>query len=350
MKPQLVRGSFQGVLPVLYTELALTGNLIQSVQLVRPFGAPGVQIIYRRPGGPEQTLYYFKADLSNGKECRNFLAWLGDLGAGCSYLKAASYLLPMNEFSETRDFLLRTSQLILQDDSGIPYRSFTPGDWRIQLFGVYTEPLPIFKLRREPELEAAYSSPLFAGGLSFGAGYHVNANDANLLLATKNSVNTSVDALAVTATAVTAPPARPAFSEPTPKPKVKPIRIRKALAVPIRKAIPVRTPKPKKEEVIRESAAPTPSGIPAQSLQQEERIPQVSPVEVPVLPVAPSEPVNGSQTAEFPEFIPIVEAVNSGEAPPAEGAVRAPSLPAPELQQTVPPQPPSTTSDGKPID
>ncbi|MEI7963057.1 MAG: hypothetical protein WCI42_04440, partial [Verrucomicrobiota bacterium] len=118
MKPQLVRGSFQGVLPVLYTELALTGNLIQSVQLVRPFGAPGVQIIYRRPCGPEQTLYYFKADLSNGKECRNFLAWLGDLGAGYSYLKAASYLLPMNEFSETRDFLLRTSQLILQDDSG----------------------------------------------------------------------------------------------------------------------------------------------------------------------------------------------------------------------------------------
>jgi len=350
MKPQLVRGSFQGVLPVLYTELALTGNLIQSVQLVRPFGAPGVQIIYRRPGGPEQTLYYFKADLSNGKECRNFLAWLGDLGAGCSYLKAASYLLPLNEFSETRDFLLRASQLILQDDSGIPYRSFTPGDWRIQLFGVYTEPLPIFKLRREPELEAAYSSPLFAGGLSFGAGYHVNANDANLLLATKNSVNTSVDALAVTATTVTAPPARPAFSEPTPKPKVKPIRIRKALPVPIRKAISVHTPKPKKEEVIRESAAPTPSGIPVQSLQQEERIPQVSPVEVPVLPVAPSEPVDGSQKAEFPELIPIVDAVNSGEAPPAEGAERAPSLPAPELQQTVPPQPPSTTSDGKPID
>jgi hypothetical protein len=185
MKPQLAQGSFQGVLPVLFTELALTGNIIDAAQMIRPFGSPGVQIIYHRPGGPSQTLYYFKADLSNGKECRNFLSWLRDLGPGASYLKAASYLLPLDAFSETRNFLLNTSQLILQDDSGIPYRYFTPGTWRIQLFGVYTDPLPIFKLRREAELEAAYGTTYFKGSLPFGAGYHVNASDANLLLATK---------------------------------------------------------------------------------------------------------------------------------------------------------------------
>jgi hypothetical protein len=179
----------------------------------------------------------------------------------------------------------------------------------------------------------------------------VNANDANLLLATKNSGDSSVDALAATATAVTAPPARPAYSEPTPKPKVKPIRIRKALPVPIRKAIPVRTPKPKKEEVIRECAAPAPSAISAQSLQQEEaRTPQVSPAEAPATPVAPSEPVNGSQNAEFSELIPSVDGAKSGEALPAGGAEPVPSQPVTELPQTAPPQSTPTTSDGRPID
>jgi hypothetical protein len=121
--------------------------------------------------------------------------------------------------------------------------------------------------------------------------------------------------------------------------------------VPIRKAIPVRTPKPKKEEVIREFAAPAPLAIPAQFPQQEEEItPQVNPAEGPVLPVAPSEPVNGSHNAEISELIPIVDAVQSGEAPPAVVAEPVPWDPAAELPQTVPPQSPPTTSNGKPID
>lgn len=299
MKPQLAQGSFQGVLPVLYTELALTGNTIESVKLVRPFGSPGVQIIYRRPGGPEQTLYYYKADLSNGKECRNFLAWLGDLGVGCSYLKAASYLLPLSSFSETRDFLLRTSQLILQDDSGIPFRSFSLGEWRIQLFGVYTQPLEIFKLRREPELEAAYSSRLFGGSLPFGAGYHVNANDANLLFAMKNNASSPGDALETQVTEVVPLPARPAFSEPIPK-QVR-IRIRKALPVPIRKAIRVHTPKSKQVDMPRESMILVPPVIPKESLQQKSiPSPQDDPVQIPVVTPPRSQSVDVLKSTEPP--------------------------------------------------
>jgi hypothetical protein len=238
MKPQLAQGSFQGVVPVLFTELALTGNIIDASQMIRPFGSPGVQIIYHRPGGSSQTLYYFKADLSNGKECRNFLSWLRDLGPGASYLKAASYLLPLDAFSETRNFLLNTSELILQDDSGIPYCDFKTGEWRIQLFGIYTDPLPIFKLRRDPDLEAAYGTTYFKGPLPFGAGYHVNAEDANLLLATKEGSSLNISNLMPVAT-----PAVPAFAIPTPKPT--PIPIRRALRVPIRKALPVKSPNPR---------------------------------------------------------------------------------------------------------
>ncbi len=303
MKPQLAQGSFQGVVPVLFTELALTGNTIDAARLIRPFGSPGIQIIYHRTGGAPQTLYYFKADLSNGKECRSFLSWLGDLGPGASYLKAASYLLPLDAFSETRSFLLNTSRLILQDDSGIPYRAFKNGTWRIQLFGVYTDPLPIFKLRREPELEAAYGTISFRGPLPFGAGYHVNAQDANLLLATKETGLIS-DHQSVSA-ATFAAPAIPAYSAPTPQPtpvvirRALPVPVKKALPVPIRRAIPVRMP----------------------TLAQ-----QSQPISTAYSPVVPTPPFASTTL--------------SPEAPLSEAS----STPAPALPT------PATTSNGKPID
>jgi len=284
MKPQLARGSFQGVLPVLFTELALTGNIIDGAQTIRPFGSPGVQIIYHRPGGSTQTLYYFKADLSNGKECRNFLSWLQDQGPGAAYLKAASYLLPLDAFSETRNFLLNSSQLILQDDSGIPYRDFRTGEWIIQLFGTYTDPLPIFKLGREPELEAAYGTTYYKGPLPFGAGYHVNANDANLLLATK--VGTVPAVLQPIPVMPLPAPAVPAFATPTPKPT--PVRIRKALPVPIRKAIPVRTPRPKRKQL------PTLPPTPQMTAPSPEVVPAVPPPTEPPLPrILRAIPVTG---------------------------------------------------------
>ena len=243
MRPQLLEGSFRGVLPVLLTELALTGNQIISVEMVRPFGSPGVKILYERfdprADTQPQTLYYFQADLSNGSEGKCFLGWLGALGQGASYLKAASFLLPLDTFSEARDFLLSTSALILQDDSGIPFHDFHPELWKIQLFGVYAEPLPIFKLHKEPELEAAYHSGEYAGPLSFGVGYHVNARDANLLLAIRLDLRPDAVALPSAITPMLPPTPTPV---PAHTPKPKRMRIRKALPVEIRKALPVDMP------------------------------------------------------------------------------------------------------------
>jgi hypothetical protein len=322
MKPQLAAGAFRGVLPVLYTELALTGNSIDSVSMERPFGSPGVRIIYHRPGGPQQTLWYFQADLSNGKECRRFLAWLGELGPGASYLKAASYLLPLDSFSETRNFLTRTSELILQDDSGLPYRCFLPGEWRLSLYGVYTDPLPIFKLQRDPALTEAYSSPLRVGSLPFGAGYHVNASDANLLLAVRENQADGQPCIPPVA-----PAAVPAFTTPSPTPRPAKVRIRKALPVPIRKAIPVATPIPAPMPVI-----PVPPVVPPPAL-----VPQ------PVTPPAPAliPPVQAPPVEAPPPPAPPVEQLVPTSVPSAE----VPVAPAPVQEKPVP-----LTENGKPID
>ena len=316
MKPQLTLGSFRGVLPVLYTELALTGNVIESVAMIRPFGSPGVEIIYHRPGGPPQTLYYFQADISNGKECRRFLSWLDDLGPGASYLKAASYLLPLDSFSETRNFLMRTSLLILQDDSGLPFRSFLPGDWQIQLFGVYTEPLPIFNLGKDPRLAEAYQSGLRAGSLPFGAGYHVQPDDANLLLAVRCGA-IGADRLPSTPRVSTTPITA---ELPAPTPKPKPIRIRKALPVTIKKAISVPTPTP----------APTPKPIPS-----------------PLQELTPAPTPEKTPETDFNQIVenPHKETNNSGVAEAASIQMNpVEAFPSPKATPTSTPEPTATPS------
>jgi len=331
MKPQLVQGSFRGVLPVLYTELALTGNVIDAVTMVRPFASPGVELIYHRPGGPPQTLYYFQADLSNGKECRRFLSWLGDLGPGASYLKAASYLLSLDSFSEARNFLLRNSSLILQDDSGIPFRSFLPGEWTIQLFGVYTDPLPIFKLRRDPQLDGAYRSGMNAGPIPFGAGYHVRADDANLLLATRTG-SSSLHGREITP-AIPVLPASPAFFTPTPRPT--PVRIRKALPVPIRKAIAVPTP-------ISQTASP--SVTPPISTPEPTVVPVATPSATPessAVPSATSVPVEEKVAPSAPVPAALPEETAPAAAPQPAAATTPQPTPepqAPQVQETIPAQ------------
>jgi hypothetical protein len=325
MKPQLAAGAFRGVLPVLYTELALTGNSIDSVSMERHFGSPGVRIIYHRPGGPQQTLWYFQADLSNGKECRRFLAWLGELGPGASYLKAASYLLPLDSFSETRNFLTRTSELILQDDSGLPYRCFLPGEWRLSLYGIYTDPLPIFKLQRDPALTEAYASPLRIGSLPFGAGYHVNSSDANLLMAVREN-----QAVGQPYIPPVAPAAVPAFTTPSPTPRPAKVRIRKALPVPIRKAIPVATPIPVLMPVI--SAPPIVPQVVAPVVVPQQVTPHAS---------APIPPVQATVVEAPPPPVPPVEQPVPIPVPSAEGPV----APVPVQENPVP-----LTGNGKPID
>jgi len=243
MGGQLHQGAFRGVLPVLYTELALTGNRIQSVEMVKPFGSPGVKITYVRSGHvTPQTLYYFQANLANGAECQRFLTWLGEQGSGPAYLKAASYLLHGSEFSQTRNFLLNTSTIVVEDDSGIPFKYFDPATWKVRVFGAYDSPLPIFSGYAQRDFKAAYSTPANAGPIKFGAGYHVMPGHANILLATRTSPVATV---------------AKALSTPTPKPTAKP-----ASPAPI----PAATPAQSVQIVKASPAQPSPEAYQSQSL------------------------------------------------------------------------------------
>ncbi|MCS7189046.1 MAG: hypothetical protein RMJ66_04840, partial [Bacteroidia bacterium] len=101
-------------------------------------------------------------------------------------IKSASYLLFGPDFSEMRKLILTQSVGILQEDSGIPYRYFDTTAWRVQLYGVYHKPIPLFQRKYQPDLWQAYRS-LPVGHLPFGIGYHIFPGQSNLLWAVRRN-------------------------------------------------------------------------------------------------------------------------------------------------------------------
>ncbi len=203
MKVELEETDFRGVMPVLYSFVALTGGRIVGADYVGigeagavtltssvvPSGmAPGLRIVFqKKDGSATQTLYYVSADLSDDafKLDGSLSRWMAGMGPGVGYLKAASYLLHEPYFSNARNFLLTNCTAILQDDSGIPLRSFLTADWRLNFFGDYTGTLEIFQKYVQPELVQAYRTPGGARELPFGTGYKWQPGASNLLLAVR---------------------------------------------------------------------------------------------------------------------------------------------------------------------
>ena len=195
MGTQFRSGTFSGILPVLYVFLARSGKTIHQLELVTLNGSgeavpvrgkrkpTGVRISFSGADGRERRLYYFRTDLSNaGVGKSGFLKFCTRLGQGDSLLKSASYLLHLGNFSKVRTFLLQRSAVIVQDDSGIPLKYLTPGNWRLRPFGQYLGPTDEFKRHYQPELAQLFRS----GGaqpVNFGIGYRWHPQRTNILIA-----------------------------------------------------------------------------------------------------------------------------------------------------------------------
>ncbi|MEY2609292.1 MAG: hypothetical protein QOH31_7189 [Verrucomicrobiota bacterium] len=183
------RSQLKGILPIIFVFLARTGKEILNVDYnsLGQGGPRGVKVTFLDPvTGAQKVLYYFSADLSNDGLKRNsaVLRFCNSLGPTNSVLKSASYLLHQNGFSVARDYLLRVSASILQDDSGIPLRYCSLGKWTLRFFGTYTGTINLFKSFYQPDLRQYYatSSPK---PLTFGFGYQYNRQDATLILAVR---------------------------------------------------------------------------------------------------------------------------------------------------------------------
>lgn len=195
MKTDLTQPQLSGTLPLLYVFLARARCTINSVTPVAidrngnlaegsKGETPGVRIAFTGPSGLSQTLYYFCTDLSDDgvKSKPGLLKFCEAQGPGTSLLKAASYLMHGASFSRIRDFLLARSQLIVQDDSGIPLRFFDGQKWTIRFCGQYLGPIETFKQYYQPDLADAYAHTAAPAPLPFGFGYQWQPNRSAVMI------------------------------------------------------------------------------------------------------------------------------------------------------------------------
>jgi hypothetical protein len=182
MGVELKMSPLQGTLPLMLVMLARSGDRITSVST-----APGfVEIRFAPPNAKitEHSLFYFSSDLSNGGFGKGgaLLNFLRKTHPDTAYIKSASYLMHEDDFSAVRNYLLAQMNIIVQDDSGIPLRSFDSRRWTLHLFGSYTAPLDIFAKYYQKDLADLYAKTPNVPPLAFGAGYHWDYKDANLMV------------------------------------------------------------------------------------------------------------------------------------------------------------------------
>jgi hypothetical protein len=201
------QGQVEGVLPLLCFFLKRTGHRVLDIGRIE-FSAAGepLDVNYdkgkkaSRPGGLRirfsadgsediKSLIYFSCDLENKKFTKDspLYSYLNRLPSGLTtFIKSAQYLLQSPTFSHVREMILSLSRFILQDDTGIPYKSFKTKEWRVLLYGEYAKPIRDFSGVDQPDLKKAYEdSAAIIDKLPFHLGYHWQDNRDALLLIVK---------------------------------------------------------------------------------------------------------------------------------------------------------------------
>ncbi len=158
-----------------------------SVRSEKPGKAPAYKITYSINGSPLRTLYYFSVDLSNEGLAKKtgFLRFVDTFQDKVSLLKSASYLLHKPPFTVMKDYMLKNVSLVLQDDSGIPYRFFEKNVWDVKLFGKYTRIIDLFYGYFQPDLKKEFDRLNLKGTFEFKIGYNLRHGESNLILSTK---------------------------------------------------------------------------------------------------------------------------------------------------------------------
>ena len=197
MKTELKKN---GIIPIILYFLARTDNEIYAVNKckidssgnlsVNPadsiYNVAHVQFLDSKTK-KIKDIYYLSADVSNYAMNNNpeIKKYLEKIPEGNSYLKAASYLCHHSFMSDIRALVVKKSKLILQEDSGIPYRFFPKESWEIKLFGKYVNPFKIFtdKIYVQENLRSDFDIPEMTNPLPFRLGYHSGSRSDNLMLA-----------------------------------------------------------------------------------------------------------------------------------------------------------------------
>jgi hypothetical protein len=203
MTKQLTTPWIRGAVPVMSIMMALMNRRIVRIEpldlfpeLTQDYDAPdakrppvmmrAVRIEFANPGASgTQQLYYVALDATDKalEFYPDFLSWASQYKPATVLLKSASYLLHDNQFSKTRAMLLDAADVVVQDDTGIPYRYLSQNPWQVKLYGRYSKPIRPMKYGYQKDLEEAYSSRQEQAPLPFPFGYHWRGQKSGLIVA-----------------------------------------------------------------------------------------------------------------------------------------------------------------------
>ena len=202
MGRQLTTPHIKGAVPIMATMMALKGLRIAKIEAVDPFPEltkayeepkskrpgkimRGVKITFHTPANKAHELSYFSLDATDKALLYypEFLDWVGRNKPASALVKSASYLLHDNQFSKTRDMILASADILVQDDTGVPYRYIKQANWNTKLFGKYHKPIPPMQWGYQGDLDKAFRDVKEGQPLPFPFGYHWKGQESGLILA-----------------------------------------------------------------------------------------------------------------------------------------------------------------------
>jgi hypothetical protein len=167
-----------------FTEIDSPSNTLEKIECIRFW-------IRKKGDNKIKTLTYFYADISDsGFDSNPILRdYLQAMRPCNTFIKSASYLSHYGTFSQIRDIVLEHSNAVLEDDTGVPFRYFSPDSWTAHLFGVYVKPIADFPSTYlyQQDLATAYDTSS-VGILPFSLGYHWRTGEQNWMLYVKNPI------------------------------------------------------------------------------------------------------------------------------------------------------------------
>ena len=191
-----------GIFPMILLLLARSGYVIEGADYGHLDGGGkfiqeaagngvrhmGVEIrFHRKNENLSRKLFYFSTKLGpEFEQDRAFEKFLASQGKPETLVKSASFLLHWQMCSALRSYILDNSRLILEDDTGVPYRYFQNAAWQVRLFGEYSRPDHPFTREYQRDLAQAFQDPAKVKELGFNLGYGAGRRPSSLILATRS--------------------------------------------------------------------------------------------------------------------------------------------------------------------
>lgn len=197
---------FKGTVPIMTMMMALEGLHIVKIEpfdlfpeLTKAYEDPkaakkpgkllrGAKIAFTVPNSNRVSeLYFFSLDATDRalQFYPEFNDWFARHKPASALIKSASYLLHDGQFSKTRDMVLATADIIVQDDTGVPLRHLKQANFNIKVFGKYHRPIKPMEWGYQADLDKLFRDEAGKQPLPFPFGYHWRGEQSGLILGTK---------------------------------------------------------------------------------------------------------------------------------------------------------------------